>query len=70
MFCKTACIPTGDTLDVEQLQVTAVTLDQYTGLQQPNAESKGATIQLIDGQIVICTSEGKKYNILGVLLNE
>ena len=62
--------PTGGTLDVEQLQVTAVTLDQYTGLQQPNAESKGATIQLIDGQIVICTSEGKKYNILGVLLNE
>ena len=63
--------PTDGTLDVQQLEVTAVTLDKYqTGIHQPNAQMKENTLQLIDGQIVICTFEGKKYNILGVLLSE
>jgi hypothetical protein len=30
----------------------------------------GASIRLEDGQIVICTSEGKKYNVLGMQLND
>ena len=62
--------PENGSLEVQKLKVTAVTMDkqQEQGIEQTDEQQHRATLKMLDGHVVICTPEGRMYNLLGTAI--